>query len=112
MEQVETVVFGKPGCGLCDAAKEKLDLMKIPWRFENLQEQPSNWRETGLVEARAMYALHQEAKLPIIRFNGSYYTYTEAIKCIKEFLKQKKKQEQEQEEQEVPELVSVEGAGS
>lgn len=48
-------IYGKANCPKCEAAKEKLKLMGMQYEFIDLMNPPEHWRETGAVDARAMY---------------------------------------------------------
>lgn len=77
-------VFGKPNCGLCNAAKEKLDLLKVPYNYQNLEEISEfhkGWRTDGSVETVAFY--HTIGTLPVVKKDGQYMTYPQLMKELK-----------------------------
>jgi glutaredoxin len=78
-------VYGKVGCKLCDAAKDKLRRLGVDHQFVDLMAPPENWRETGITGAMAIYQdqPEHEKKLPIIGLDGEFMTYTQAMKKMK-----------------------------
>jgi len=90
-QKPEIYVHGKPGCDLCDAAKEKLARLGLAYTFVNLESAPTdaalNWRATGCAEAMAHYA--ENGKLPVIVINGAGYAYAAAMKRLKKMRKKK-----------------------
>ena len=77
-------VFGKPNCELCDAAKEKLDIMKFKYSFTDLdkaQEHSEGGRNDGRIEALSYYDLTE--KLPVILIDGEAMGYAAAMKKLK-----------------------------
>lgn len=77
----QVVVAGKKGCKLCDAAKQKLGMMEIPYRFVDMEAFPDDWREIDLTEPMALYNLHDT--LPWLRIDGKWMGYPEAMKAIR-----------------------------
>lgn len=80
------IVYGKQGCKLCDAAKEKLEKLSLPFRFIDLQQiadgEPCAWRTEGATDAMAMY--QHIATLPVIAVDGTCLTYPEAMRNLKD----------------------------
>ena len=76
-------VYGKPGCKLCEAAKEKLQLLSIAYKFVDLESVPDDWRTNGMVAAMAEYEMKERKKLPLIGIDGVIYEYAEAMKILK-----------------------------
>jgi glutaredoxin len=81
----DITVFGKKGCKLCDAAKDKLDKLGLPFRFIDLERisdgEPCAWRTEGATDAMAMY--QHIATLPVISIDGACLTYPQAVKRLK-----------------------------
>jgi len=80
------IVYGKPGCKKCDSAKEKLDKMGLPYEFKFLPALVvwhEGWREDESVALLAESTL-RDGDMPIIWINGRFYSYSEAMKDIKE----------------------------
>jgi len=77
-------VFGKPNCGLCKAAKEKLDLLKVPYTEGNVDEilqLHTGWRKDGSVEIVAFY--YALGTLPVIQKDGELMSYPQLMKVLK-----------------------------
>jgi glutaredoxin len=74
-------VYGKPGCGRCDAAKEKLERMAIPYATVDITTHPADWRDCGMVDAMATHCL--TGTLPVIRIGERFMDYPEAMKELK-----------------------------
>lgn len=82
----EITVFGKKNCGLCEAAKDKLRMLELPFNFVDiapLVEYHDGWRADGSVEALAANAAF-DGHLPIIKMGAKLHTYPQAMKIIKE----------------------------
>lgn len=78
-------VYAKKGCGICDAAKDKLGKMGFSYSAFDLQttiEPHEGWREDGSVDVLAAYALIGN-KLPVIRIDSEYHDYPGAMKRLK-----------------------------
>ena len=78
------VVYGKPGCGLCEAAKRKLETLAIPYEYRDIAPMLAlhdGWRQNGSVDVLAAYT--QAGTLPIIGINGEYVTYPEAMRRLR-----------------------------
>lgn len=76
------VLFGKKGCKLCDAAKEKLGIFGVDYRLVDLQEPaPEDWREINMSGARACYELTET--LPWLNIDGKIVSYPEAMKILR-----------------------------
>jgi glutaredoxin len=79
-------VYSKKGCGVCEAAKEKLNLMGLPYRsheMERFMEFHEGWREDGSVEVLAAYAMFDN-HLPLIRIDGQYFDYAGAMSRLRQ----------------------------
>jgi glutaredoxin len=77
-------IYGKPGCGKCEAAKEKLRLLGIPYREHDIEYHGAlhdGWRDDGSVDALAAYSDMDD--LPILRVDGECLSYSEAMKYLK-----------------------------
>ena len=84
-------IFGKENCGKCDSAKDKMFKMGYHYSFVDIEKAikdvPDCWRDTGLVEAMAIYQFKTD--LPIIRVVNKdlddephYYHYSDAMKYL------------------------------
>lgn len=78
-------VYGKSGCQLCDAAKEKLRLMELDFEFHNIEPilaYHEGWRTDGSAGVLAAYhAL--DGRLPVIFVDGIAYSYSAAMRKLK-----------------------------
>lgn len=77
-------VYGKNGCGLCEAAKDKLNRMGLPFESRELSaltEFHAGWRTDDSVEIMACYA--DIATLPVVTIDGVAMGYPEAMKHLK-----------------------------
>ena len=82
---MDVVVYSMPTCGICESAKEKLRIMKIPFRvadFDKSFDIHDGWRDDGAEELRAAAALNNDHP-PIIRVDDKFYTYTAAMKILR-----------------------------
>jgi glutaredoxin len=80
-------VYGKPGCGLCEAAKEKFRMMGLTYESFNLAdytEYHEGWRNDRSCEIMAAYRLLE--KMPVVEVDGEYLDYPSAIRRLKERL--------------------------
>jgi len=82
------VLFGKEGCGKCDAAKDKLEkYLKVNYSYIDIEEVMANptadWRVNGVVDAVARYFQADIPDLPMISIDGIVHTYGEAMKELK-----------------------------
>jgi hypothetical protein len=82
---MEIVLYAKEDCDICDAAKEKLKLMDLPFEIRNFDEiglAVPGWRTNGAVEALA-YATNNGGKAPILLINGVPHNYSSAMREAK-----------------------------
>lgn len=86
MGDLRVQVYGKEGCRLCDAAKEKLLLMGVSFTTHELGqyiEHHEGWREDESVDLLAAYSM-MDGTMPLIRIGGEYHDYPSAIRRLKE----------------------------
>ena len=84
MGPVTIEVYSKKGCGICDAVKEKLDLLGLPFESHNIEqtlEPHAGWREDGSPEVMAAYAMIHN-HLPVIRIDGDFTDYAGAMRRL------------------------------
>lgn len=84
-------VYSKPGCGKCEAAKDKLKRMGFEYHEHNLSyhiEHHEGWREDGSVEAMAAHTLLDT--LPIFKVDGEFMDYPGAMRELKKMSTQGK----------------------
>ena len=79
---MEIRIYGKDGCGLCEAAKEKMKRLGTAFRYYDLEDFDEEWKGTGKVEAMAWHS--SEETLPIFRVDGDFMLYPQAMKLIKQ----------------------------
>lgn len=88
-------VYGKVGCKMCDAAKDKLELLDLEYEFIDsellkLHEHHDGWRNDDSVAFTAAYEMYFPQSLPLIRFDdGEFLCYTEAMKVAKQLTRPK-----------------------
>ena len=78
-------VYGKIDCKMCSSAKEKLLLMGHEFESKDLESSiapTEGWRDDETVDVLAGYTLKDQA-VPLIRVNGLFYTYPEAMRFLK-----------------------------
>jgi glutaredoxin len=78
-------VYGKAGCGLCDAAKQKLSMLGLEYQALNLAdftELHEGWRTDRSCEILAAYRLID--KMPVVEIDGDYHDYPTAMRLLKE----------------------------
>ena len=78
-------VYGKPGCGLCEAAKQKLKMLGFEYQSFNLADYTEfheGWRSDRSCEILAAYRLID--KMPVVEIDGGYHDYPSAMRLLKE----------------------------
>jgi hypothetical protein len=78
-------IYSKEGCGICEAAKEKLSRMGLAYKQYDLQaliKPHTGWREDGSVEILAAYAMIDN-RLPVIRIDREFHDYPGAMRRLK-----------------------------
>lgn len=73
-------VYGMEGCGLCEAAKTKLRMMKLDYESWDIEDLVDGivWDEVGL----AAYAFNDN-HLPVLVVDGIGLNYPAAMKYLK-----------------------------
>jgi glutaredoxin len=77
-------VYGKEGCGKCDAAKDKLRRLGVSYQEHSIDyhvRYHEGWREDGSIEVLAAHS--EKNTLPLIRVGDEFYDYAAAMKCLK-----------------------------
>lgn len=101
MTEAIIVVYGKPGCGKCEAAKDKLKRMGLAYEFRGLRERitplagidqsataplpgapRAHWRDDDTTDLAAAYCLY-DGDMPLICVDGIIFNYAGAMKAIK-----------------------------
>ncbi len=78
-------VYSKQGCGVCDAAKDKLRRFGVDHEerdVEALLTLHEGWRGDESVDLSAASAM-LEGAVPILRVDGEYLTYPAAMRALK-----------------------------
>lgn len=78
-------VYSKPGCGKCDAAKNKLKLMGLTFTEHNLEyyvQHHEGWRTDGSADVMAAHTMLDT--LPIFRLNDEFHDYPSAMRMLKD----------------------------
>ena len=79
-------VYGMENCGKCEAAKDKLTRMGLEYEEHSLEYHTTlhdTWRDDNTVDVRVAYEIHEES-VPLIEIEGEIYTYSQAMKVLKE----------------------------
>ena len=80
-------VYGKKGCGKCEAAKDKLSRMGFDYKTIDLEDPfPSGWRSNNTTSAMAQYLV--DGTLPIIAIDNEVLSYPQAMKKLKSLRRQ------------------------
>jgi glutaredoxin len=77
-------VYSKPGCGKCKAAKDKLNRLGLAYTEHNIELYISHhegWRQDGSADVMTAHTILDT--LPLIRINGSFHNYPEAMGILK-----------------------------
>lgn len=87
-EGIELItIYGKKNCPKCESAKQKMDLLKLPYTFVDIQEPPAHWRQTQASMARAMYELlldeRPDLALPLLEVDAIVRVYPEAMALLR-----------------------------
>ena len=78
-------LYGKPGCGICQAARDKLDAMGFEYVKENIgefTEHHDGWRDDDSVTVKAAHAMI-DGHLPVILIDRKPYTYAQAMAFLR-----------------------------
>jgi len=89
---VKIIVYGKPSCGLCSAAKEKLKRMGLEFEDKEIESYTTphkGWEKDESIEVMAAYLL-QDRTYPIISIDGMYFNYPNAMKFLKKHRRKQK----------------------
>jgi len=77
-------VYSKEGCGICEAAKDKLNKLGLPFESHDIEstvKPHEGWRQDGSTEVLAMYAMIDN-HLPVIRIDGECTDYATAMRRL------------------------------
>ena len=76
-------IYGKPGCGLCDAAKAKLDILGLAYEVRDLFDTEA-WRQDEAGYRSAMVEHTMIDTLPVLEIGGAMMSYPKSMKKLKE----------------------------
>ena len=82
---MKIVVYSKEDCGICESAKDKLKIMKLPFEirdFDTIGLVVEGWRTNGAVDALA-YSTLNGGMAPIILIDGVAHNYSGAMSALK-----------------------------
>lgn len=77
-------VYGKPGCALCEAAKDKLRKLGVAFAevdIEQLVDYSPGWRDDNRCQVLAWYSVR--GTLPVIRLDGECLGYPELMRRLR-----------------------------
>lgn len=77
-------VFGKRGCGLCEAARDKIGRLGFefePLDLQRFTEPHEGWREDDSVSVLSAYTLLD--KIPLIQIGRDFMDYPSAMRRLK-----------------------------
>lgn len=77
-------IFSKPGCGKCEAAKEKCERLGVAFTVCSLEHAVTwheEWRTDGSVEVLAAHSML--STLPLIEIDGTFHDYPSAMRELK-----------------------------
>jgi len=81
------ILYGKPNCAKCQAAKEKLALLGLQYEERDLQAMVDGegWRDEidRRLELMAFTKLRGPEEVPVIEIDGGCYSYPEAMVKLK-----------------------------
>jgi glutaredoxin len=78
------IIFAKPGCGKCEAAKAKLELLELEFEVKTLADYTKfhdGWQSDGSVEVLAAWSFFND--MPLLKIDDAFYSYAGAIKKLK-----------------------------
>lgn len=79
-------VYGKPGCVMCDKAKDKLARLGLAFEFVDVSGIQDSWRETDGVEFLTEKTWREDdgkPELPLLLIDGKWHNYPEAMKNVR-----------------------------
>ena len=82
---MKIVLYSKPDCTICSRAKEKLELMKLPYETKDLKEcieHHEGWQKDNTHKLLAFFTQNNQ-RAPVIEIDGEYYDYPGAMQKLK-----------------------------
>lgn len=82
---MKITLYSKPGCVVCEKAKEKLEIMHMPFEIKDMQEclEPQEgWQERNIHRLLAFFTQNNQ-RVPVIEIDGEYFDYPGAMQKLK-----------------------------
>ena len=79
------IIYGKPGCGICESAKKKLEMFGLPYEYREMEQYTvyhEGWREDGSEDVLAAYS-YRDHKMPLLKIDDQWFDYPGAMKYLK-----------------------------
>jgi len=77
-------IYGKEGCERCEKAKEKMEILGIPYSVHSAEYHTTpheGWKTDGSIDVLAASVMDES--LPLIRVGGQVLGYAEAMRALK-----------------------------
>jgi glutaredoxin len=85
MKDTKVIILGKTECGKCQACKEKMERMQIPYNYIAM-DRLNGWRRHRAAEALAacvMAGIDFQREIPVVVVDGRAYRYAKGMKVLK-----------------------------
>lgn len=78
------IILGKSECGKCESCKDKLRIMKLPYKYIALDD-ANGWRHQGgaIALASAAFAGMDLSRPPIVVIDDAAYEYSAGMRVLK-----------------------------
>lgn len=84
MQKYTVRIYSKPGCGKCEAAKQKMLSMDVSHTSIDVSDIERIWTQNKQIATDAKSAVEMyTGHVPIFEINGKLYDYPGAMKCLK-----------------------------
>jgi len=83
-------LYGKPGCGICSAAEQKMQAMGLDYSKEDIAKYldlHDGWKDDGSPAISAAYFMLDQ-RLPIFKIGTEFMSYPKAMAFLKGRTKQ------------------------
>ena len=87
---MQVVIYAKEGCGICKSAKEKFEMMEIPFEVKDVAYHTTwheGWKDDGSIEVLTEYS-RRDQHIPLILIDGKWHDYPSAMRFLKGATKQ------------------------
>lgn len=84
VDSMRIIIYGKTGCGKCEAAKSKLEKMGVEYEYRLLEDaikHHDGWRDDGSVGVMAAHSLMDT--MPLIQIGEMFLDYPAAMNALK-----------------------------